>query len=363
VTAAAEPATPAEPAAQSESAAPTIGFDAVWNGDHFLGHTVFEVTSTLHRIDAAHADRELGGALFPRLTDHHTHLGLTDPELLFANGITDATDLGWIPEVSAGWLTDRPGHPRVRIAGALITAPGGYPVNAGWGPPGSSAEVADAEEAVEAVRVQLIRGASLIKVTLNADAGPTVDDSTLAAIVEEAHSAGFPVTVHTEGAGQVARALDAGADQLAHAPFSERLDDRILHRAVDAGMTWVSTLDVHGWGSPTPGFAIAVDNIRRFTAIGGRVLYGTDLGNGPLPVGVNERELRALSGAGLSDTQLLQSIAGDASAATIGPRFAWIQTQHPTAANAAKTTPASDLPAWLATARGHTVTTILGVTQ
>jgi hypothetical protein len=356
------------PAAAAAAAAPgpTIGFDAVWDGDHFLGHTVFAVGDTLRRIDDASADRELGGALFARLTDHHTHLGLTNPALLFTNGITEAVDLGWIPEVSAAWLVDRPGHPVVRIAGALITAPGGYPVNAGWGPPGSSAEVGDATEAVEAVRVQLIRGASRIKVTLNTNAGPTVDDSTLAAIVKEAHDAGFPVSVHAEGAGQVARALAAGADQLAHAPFSERLDDRILRHAVDVGMTWVSTLDVHGWGSPTPGFGIAVDNIRRFTGMGGRVLYGTDLGNGPLPVGVNERELEALASAGLTDEQLVQSIAGDTSSAVIGPKFAWVPTMPPTesaaSASASASTPTTSLPAWLATARGHTVTTILGVT-
>lgn len=338
--------------------APTLGFDAVWNGDGFVGHTVFEGTSTLRRVDAARADREVGGTLFPRLVDHHTHLGLTDPGLLFTNGITEAIDLGWIPEVAAAWLPDRPGHPLVHMAGALITAPGGYPVNAGWGPPGSSAEVADAAEAVEAVRVQLIRGASRIKVTLNADAGPTVDDATLLAIVEEAHSAGFPVTVHAQGAGQVSRALDAGADQLAHAPFSEPLDDSTLRRAVDTGMTWVSTLDIHGWGTPTPDFHTAVDNIRRFTALGGRVLYGTDLGNGPLAVGVNERELRALSRAGLTDVQLVRSIAGESPGDTIGPRFSWVPTPPPSTGSAVDT-----LPTWLASTRGHTVTTILGASE
>jgi hypothetical protein len=335
---------------------PSIGFDAVWNGNSFRGHSVFaSENGLLHPIDDDRADREFGGALIPHLTDHHTHLGLTDPAELFANGITDAIDLGWVPEVSAGWLIDRPGHPSVRIAGALITAPGGYPKNAGWGPPGSSAEVADVAEAVEAVRMQLIRGASRIKVTLNTDAGPTVDNSTLTAIVEEAHSAGFPVTIHAQGAGQTARALAAGADQLAHAPFTERLDDGTMAHAVAAGVTWVSTLDIHGWGIPTPEFAIAVDNVRRFAAAGGRILYGTDVGNGPLAQGVNERELRALVGAGLSATQLLEAIAGDEPReprAPIGPRFAWIPASPPPSVD--------DLPAWLATARGHTTTTILG---
>ena len=45
---------------------------------------------------------------------------------------------------------------------------------------------------------------------------------------------------------------------------------------------------------------IAVDNLRRFVALGGTVIYGTDLGNGKLPVGVNAREVRALVDAGMS---------------------------------------------------------------
>ncbi|WP_431278521.1 amidohydrolase family protein [Leifsonia poae] len=342
---------------------PTVGFDAVWGGDHFLGHTIFAVEDDLLVLTAGdapeRADHELGGALIAHLTDHHTHLGLTDPARLFANGITDAVDLGWIPEVAAGWLIDRPGLPSVQIAGALITAPGGYPKNAGWGPPGSTAEVADAAEAVEAVRMQLIRGASRIKVTLNTDAGPTLDNPTLSAIVEEAHSAGFPVTVHAQGSGQAARALAAGADQLAHAPFTERLDDATIGESVAAGVSWVSTLDIHGWGDPTPEFAIAIDNVRRFAAAGGRILYGTDLGNGPLAVGVNERELGALVSAGLDAEQLMQSIAGDGWKAQpgtlshqIGPRFAWLRTSPPPIV--------AELPAWLATARGFTTTTILG---
>ncbi|MFF1632728.1 amidohydrolase family protein [Leifsonia sp. NPDC058248] len=336
----------------------TIGFDAAWDGERFRGHTVFAIEQGMLRpVDEERADRELGGALIPHLTDHHTHLGLTDPAELFANGITDAVDLGWIPEVASGWLIDAPGHPAVQIAGALLTAPGGYPINAGWAPPGSSAEVGSADEGEEAVRGQLIRGASRIKVTLNTDAGPTVDNLTLSAIVEAAHSAGVPVTVHVQGTGQTARAIDAGIDQLAHTPFSERVDDGTILRAVAAGMTWVSTLDIHGWGRPSPEFAVAVDNLRRFARAGGRVLYGTDLGNGPLANGVNARELTGIAAAGLGGDALVRTIAGDAPLGDVGPRFAWIPTPPPAPEDDPTGDPAaSGLPAWLATARGLTTT-------
>ena len=59
-------------------------------------------------------------------------------------------------------------------------------------------------------------------------------------------------------------------------------------------MAWMSTLDIHGYGEGGAAFEIAADNLARFSARGGTVLYGTDLGNGPLPAGLNGRELAAL---------------------------------------------------------------------
>lgn len=340
-----------------------LAVDAVWTGSGFHRPTVYERAGDLLRrtdLPLSAASAHLGGTLFPRLTDHHTHLGLTDRRAVLSGGITHAVDLGWVPAVSAAWLTEDAAlrHPAAAIAGALITAPGGYPVNAGWGPPGSSAEVGGPREARQAVREQLMRGASRIKVTLNTEAGETVDDATLAAVVDEAHTAGVPVTVHVQGEGQTARALRAGADQLAHTPFTERVDDALLREVVGRGMTWVSTLDIHGWGDPTPQHGIALDNLRRFVAAGGRVLYGTDLGNGPLPDGVDERELDGMVAAGMTSTAILQAIAGTRPRHdVVGPRLAWVPTPPPVerrtdGAIPASTIPASVLPAWLATARG-----------
>ena len=57
----------------------------------------------------------------------------------------------------------------------------------------------------------------------------------------------------------------------------------------------MSTLDIHGYGTPTAEQDRAVDNLSRFRAAGGRVLYGTDLGNGPLPPVLKLRELQLLA--------------------------------------------------------------------
>ncbi len=45
-------------------------------------------------------------------------------------------------------------------------------------------------------------------------------------------------------------------------------------------------------------------------AFGGAVRYGTDLGNGPLPVGLNRRELLALEGSGLTVPAIVESLRG-----------------------------------------------------
>ena len=352
-----------DPNADPDPTPAYLTVDAVWNGHRFLGETTFRSDGErLHPVDdvPAHArahHHRLPGTLVPRLTDHHTHLGLTDQHAVFAGGITHAIDLGWIPAVAAGWLADDLSRPSVAIVGSLITCVGGYPVNAGWGPPGSSTEVGGEREARLAVRANVMLGASRIKVTLNTEAGETVDDRVLHSVVAESHAQGVPVTVHVQGAGQTARALAAGADQLAHTPFTERLDDDLVAESVRRGMSWVSTLDIHGWGDPTEEHAIASDNLGRFARAGGRILYGTDLGNGPLAVGVNARELRGMLAAGVAPIAALKAIAGlrrpdDDRVPTIGPRVAWVPAPPP--GDAAALDPET-LPDWLATARGLTV--------
>ena len=242
------------------------------------------------------------GAVYRGFLDAHVHLALIDPTQLVDGGIARVIDLG-------GWVPD--GHrwtmPDVAYAHQFVTAPGGYPSRSGWAQPGWCSEAATAADAAAAVDRQAAAGASVLKVTLNSVAGPVLNDETLAAAVGRAHERGLPVVAHVEGAGEADRAFAAGVDALAHTPFSEHLADDLV-AAMAARMTWISTLDIHGWGSPTEAFDLASDNLRRFHAAGGRVLYGTDLGNGPLPLGINRREITALLGAGLTPDDVLAAL-------------------------------------------------------
>ena len=78
--------------------------------------------------------------------------------------------------------------------------------------------------------------------------------------------------------------------------------------AHDARLRIVSTLDIHSFGRDTPSVRRAVDNLRRFHEAGGKVIYGTDLGNGPVPPGIDVRELRLLLDVGLSSEELVSAL-------------------------------------------------------
>jgi imidazolonepropionase-like amidohydrolase len=244
----------------------------------------------------------------PGLVDAHVHTALVDVAAVLAGGISAVWDLGANPATVAELARRHPGS--VRYAGPFLTAPGGYPADRTWAPAGSCREVHSAADAADAVAEAHETGATLVKTTLHTG-GPTLPGNTLTALITAAHARRLPVVVHAEGPGTLARAYDSGADLLAHTPWTETPDDTLV-RACAERMTWISTLDIHGYGRDTPERVTAIGNLRRFFAYGGSIRYGTDLGNGPLPLGVNPRELRALQSAGLSPTDILTTITDPA---------------------------------------------------
>jgi hypothetical protein len=270
--------------------------------------------------------RRLPGTLLPGLRDAHVHSDLVDLGTVRAGGIAAVWDLGGVPQAVSALrrraAQPASGLPRVLMAGRFLTAPGGYPSDRPWAPAGSWREVCSVADAAAAVGECHADGAALIKVTANA-AGPLLPAAALHAVVDAAHALRLPVVVHAEGPGTVAAAYEAGADLLAHTPWTEPLDDGLI-RAVAARMSWISTLDIHGWGRATLEHDTAVRNLRHFLGYGGQVHYGTDLGNGPLPPGINLRELRALQSAGMAPEQILDAMTRDLTGDRAGVPPSWI---------------------------------------
>ncbi|BDZ55124.1 amidohydrolase family protein [Agromyces marinus] len=257
------------------------------------------------------------GTMLPPLVDHHVHVQLDAGP---APGIAAVVDLGANPGAVAS-LAGRDGWPRMRFAGAFLTARGGYPGDRPWAPAGSVRELdaigpdaaserrhhALAGPVQGAVDEQLRFGASVVKVVLNSAAGPVLDRATLDAVIAAARAAGLPVAAHAEGDGMAELAIRAGVDVLVHTPFTELLDDTLIGRAASAGQAWISTLAIHVRDDPRAA-ELAIDNLARFRTSGGRVLYGTDRGNGELAHGIVGAEIVALMRAGLTAAEVIESM-------------------------------------------------------
>jgi len=237
--------------------------------------------------------------LVPGIIDAHVHLALVDARKVARGGVTTVRDLGWDP-LEILKLQQR-NQPRVLVAGPILTAPGGYPARAGWCPASTALPVAGEDEARAAVQRLVKLPVQVIKVALEPRAGPTLTLAQLKAIVTQAHQHGLEVAAHVSTPAELEKALAAGVDELAHFMFDDTsVPDATLDRMVRAGTRVCPTLHIR----PS---APRLDNLRRFVARGGRVVYGTDLGNyGPRP-GIDLTELELMGKAGMTPAQILAS--------------------------------------------------------
>lgn len=230
-----------------------------------------------------------GRWLVPAFIDDHVHLAyLPEADELADGGIAAAVDLA----APLSFLAESHAPLRVLAAGPMVTAPGGYPLNA-WGADGYGLGC-DSVAACEAVVDQVVAaGAAVVKVPLAGD--PELDDAELAAVVARAHAAGRKVAVHALSDDAAARAAAAGADLLAHTPVEALSAETV---AAWSGKAVVSTLAAFG------GSESAVANLAALRAAGATVLYGTDFGN-TQSAGIQADELTLLQEAGLDGAAIL----------------------------------------------------------
>lgn len=262
-----------------------------------------------------------GKTLLPGFIDAHVHIGFYDASDVLAGGVTTVRDLGWPPdridEILAA--TRSPGYdgPSIVAAGPMLTAPGGYPSRAAWAPRGTAREITGPADARAAVAEVADRGYCIVKIALNPPVGPVLDPDTLSAIVEAAHARGLKVTGHIHGVDELHKAIAAGIDELAHMLMSdEPIPGSTIERMVAMGVAIVPTLSVFSGSA----LRTAITNLRAFREAGGRVIYGTDLGNeGPKP-GIDPSEVRGMSDAGMDGREIVRS-------ATVDPS-AWLGLDH-----------------------------------
>jgi len=145
---------------------------------------------------------------------------------------------------------------------------------------------------------------------------PMLSPQEAAAIVEEAHRRGTLVSVHVTISSDLAKALDAGVDDVAHMVVPgagpDELPDDLIGRMVEAGVYWEPTLELwQGVSSvnPVDYDRKAMDNLRRFVAAGGQVALGTDYAGytTEFQLGMPMKEIGWMQEAGMTPMQVIVS--------------------------------------------------------
>ena len=291
-----------------------------------------------------------GHTLLPGFIDAHTHAfgeALRDA-LIF--GVTTELDMFTEPrsaraartQQAAGSANDRAD---LFSAGVLATAPGGHGTEYGFPIP----TITRPDSAQAFVDARIAEGSDYIKIVYD-DGGafgirwPTIDETTLRALIDAAHRRNKLAVVHVSRAATARAALAAGADGLVHL-FADRAQDADFAQLASArGAFVIPTLVVLrsitgvGGGAPlvdderiapylnpanraqltqsfrpptgpdAPNYAHAVSTVRALHASGVPILAGTDAPNpGTAHGAAIHRELELLVEAGLSPIDALRA--------------------------------------------------------
>ncbi len=120
---------------------------------------------------------------------------------------------------------------------------------------------------------------------------PGLDPAEIRELIAAVHGLGLSVMVHGNGDAQVAAAAWAGAESVEHGAY---LGMEALTAMRESGTVWVPTLstigNLRGRGRYPDGaveqiLAGAMENVRRFAAMGGLLAPGTDAGAWAVPHG------------------------------------------------------------------------------
>ena len=120
-----------------------------------------------------------------------------------------------------------------------------------------------------------------------------LDFDTVRELIHIAHEEGFSVMAHANGARCVENAARAGVDSVEHGAY---LDDDALQAMKENNAVWVPTLSTVGNLRGTGRFhepavaailETAMENVRKFAALGGILAPGTDAGAWAVPHGIH----------------------------------------------------------------------------
>lgn len=233
--------------------------------------------------------------------------GVTAVRVVGHSGITG--DIALRDGIRSGLV---PG-PRMQAAGRKITPPGGQAI---WLQPALAKPILEQEyltvsgpqEARRAVEENLAMGANLVKIVIDAGAGPLWKFRYLApddvkAITDDAHRLGMKVAAHAADKVAIQTAIDAGVDSIEHA---FEATDAQLQQMKDKGIFLVAT-DIPDSGTGAPENK---DRLQRALKSGVKIAAGSDLWF-PFPGKTYGQsallELRDLRQEGMSNSDVIRS--------------------------------------------------------
>jgi len=253
-----------------------------------------------------------GLTILPGFFNAHIHRGLStrNLEAWAQAGVTTVRDLGCGADSLATFRDSFPPEPqraRLVAAGPLITVPGGYPIvpfGGGW-----AVTVTSEESARETGEALLDGGTDLLKLVLETGTvfGRTIPVLSLQearTLVRVAHGRGTVASVHITSTTDLALALAAGADDLAHMAVDRLLTTYEVGQVVADEVYWVPTLELWLCAGPRD---LAINNLGRFVAGGGRVALGTDFEGYTCDweLGMPMTEIRMMVEAGMTPMQII----------------------------------------------------------
>lgn len=260
-----------------------------------------------------------GATVLPGFINSHVHKAYDENTLhaWLAAGVTTVRDEA--PFISGDFIRERDrlnGNLRnatIVAATPILTVPGGY----------GTESFQTAEEAADAVRRYVARGADIIKFSIEDDlqgrtwAMPTAEERK--AVADAAHEAGRKVSVHICHTRNLPAAVAAGVDDIAHMTV-EPVEDALLQEIVGAGIYWEPTLELWQGVSQIYGSAwldVPLENLTRFYKAGGSVALGTDYAGYTcsFDTGFPITEVRLMSRAGMPAMDII--VAGTRNAAHV----------------------------------------------
>jgi imidazolonepropionase-like amidohydrolase len=253
-----------------------------------------------------------GATILPGLINAHVHQGYDEQNLkAWAQaGVTTVRDLGAAPAddlfARRDALLKDNANARLVAAGPLVTVPGGYPM-VPWGMAGLT--VTSPEDAALKVNQLLDSRADVIKIAMESGGSfrrniPMLSAQEARAIVQAAHQRGGWVSAHVLQTPDLERALDAGADDIAHM-VEDPLTDPLIQRMVKDDVYWVPTLEL--WQRVGQTDKRTVTNLSHFVKDGGKVALGTDYAgyDAEFDLGLPVTEIELMQEAGMTPMQII----------------------------------------------------------